>query len=73
MVYVDPGELRWRPFVQTWLDSKFPAKISDATKVCRTEQPNECNTLFYPLPVVDLEGVLRIPWKDKLVLKKSII
>ena len=34
MVYVDPGELRWRPFVQTWLDSKFPAKISDATKVC---------------------------------------
>ena len=34
MVYVDPGELRWRPYVQTWLDSKFPAKISDATKVC---------------------------------------
>jgi len=34
MVYVDPGELRWRPFVQTWLDSKFPAKISDVTKVC---------------------------------------
>ena len=35
MVYVDPGELRWRPYVQTWLESKFPAaaKLSDATKV----------------------------------------
>ena len=33
MVYLDPGELRWKPYVQTWLDSKFPAKLSDTTKV----------------------------------------
>ena len=35
MVYVDPGELKWKPYVQTWLESKFPAaaKLSDATKV----------------------------------------
>lgn len=33
MVYVDPGELRWKPYVQTWLDHKFPAKLTDATKV----------------------------------------
>ena len=35
MVYVDPSELRWKPYVQTWLESKFPAaaKLSDATKV----------------------------------------
>ena len=36
MVYIDPGDLRWKPLVQTWLDSKFPAKLSDATKVCPT-------------------------------------
>ena len=33
MVYVDPGELRWRPYVQTWMASKLPAKMADATKV----------------------------------------
>ena len=33
MVYVDPGELRWKPYVQTWLDHKFSATITDATKV----------------------------------------
>ena len=33
MVYVDPGELRWKPYVQTWIEYKFPAKISDNTKV----------------------------------------
>ena len=34
MVYVDPGELRWKPYIQTWINHKFPAKLSDATKVC---------------------------------------
>ncbi len=33
MVYVDPGELRWKPYVETWLDHMFSAKISDNTKV----------------------------------------
>ena len=33
MVYVDPGELRWKPYVQTWIEHNFPAKISDNTKV----------------------------------------
>lgn len=33
MVYVDPGELRWKPYVMTWLETKFKAKVSDATKV----------------------------------------
>ena len=32
MVYIDPGDLKWRPYVRTWLDSKFPAKLADATK-----------------------------------------
>lgn len=35
MVYLDPGELKWKPYVQTWLNSKFPAKLSDATKVSK--------------------------------------
>ena len=36
MVYVDPGELKWRPYMLTWLSTKFSqsAKVSDATKVC---------------------------------------
>ena len=33
MVYLDPGDLKWKPYVQTWLDSKFPSKLPDATKV----------------------------------------
>ena len=33
MVYVDPAELKWRPYVLTWMASKFPAKMADATKV----------------------------------------
>lgn len=33
MVYLDPGDLKWKPYVQTWLDSRFPVKLSDATKV----------------------------------------
>ena len=33
MVYLDPGDLKWKPYVQTWLDSKFPIKLQDATKV----------------------------------------
>ena len=41
MVYVDPGELRWKPYVQTWVEYKFPAKLSDATKV------HMCDMLTY--------------------------
>ena len=33
MVYLDPGDLKWKPYVQTWIDSRFPTKLSDATKV----------------------------------------
>lgn len=33
MVYLDPGDLKWKPYVQTWLDSKFPVKLLDTTKV----------------------------------------
>ena len=33
MVYVDPGDLKWKPYVRTWLDFKFSAKISDEIKV----------------------------------------
>jgi dynein heavy chain len=32
MVYVDPGELRWKPFIETWLYHDFPGKMTDATK-----------------------------------------
>ena len=36
MVYVDPGELKWKPYMLTWLNTKFSqsAKLLDATKVC---------------------------------------
>lgn len=35
MVYVDPGELKWKPYMLTWLNTEFSAKVklSDATKV----------------------------------------
>ena len=32
MVYLDPGELRWRPYVLTWLQS-LPVHMTDTTKV----------------------------------------
>lgn len=32
MVYLDPGELRWKPYVLTWLDN-LPVQMSDTTKV----------------------------------------
>ena len=44
MVYVDPGELRWKPYVQTWVEYKFPVKITDATKVCVTSFLNHSLT-----------------------------
>ena len=31
MVYVDPGEIRWLPFVKTWLQN-FPSKMKEETK-----------------------------------------
>lgn len=31
MVYVDPEELKWMPYVKTWL-SKFEDKISEETR-----------------------------------------
>ena len=40
MVYVDPGDLKWKPYVQTWLDFKFSAKISDEIKVNKTTPLN---------------------------------
>ena len=47
MVYIDPGDLKWRPYVRTWLDSKFPAKLADATKAsCSTLA---CMVLFMHL------------------------
>lgn len=35
MVYVDPGELKWKPYIQTWIEHRFPVKLPDATKVRR--------------------------------------
>lgn len=32
MVYLDPGELRWRPYVLTWLND-LPIEMADTTKV----------------------------------------
>lgn len=33
MVFLDPEELRWKPHVQTWLQSKFTKQATAATKV----------------------------------------
>ena len=32
MVYLDPSDLSWRPFVETWLKTKLSDKISTTTK-----------------------------------------
>ena len=32
MVYLDPGDLGWRPYVQTWMQTQMPSKITSATK-----------------------------------------
>ena len=34
MVFLDPEELKWKPHVQTWLQSKFTKHASASTKVC---------------------------------------
>ena len=32
MVYLDPGDLGWRPYVQTWMKTQMPDKITSATR-----------------------------------------
>lgn len=32
MVYLDPGDLGWRPYVQTWMKRQMPSKMADATR-----------------------------------------
>ena len=41
MVYVDPGELKWKPYIQTWVEHRFPVKLPDATKVRRRGRKRE--------------------------------
>lgn len=33
MVYLDPSEVGWQPFVQTWVQTKLTDKVPPATKV----------------------------------------
>lgn len=50
MVFLDPEALKWRPYVLTWLQSKFSEQLSDTLKVQR----------FCPIPGRVISAIMYI-------------
>ena len=38
---MDPEELKWKPYIQTWIEHRFSVKLPDATKVRRRWRKRE--------------------------------